>query len=274
MYARSMTLVLAIAMSVAGCDCSDDGEGDGTDGGSTRVDTGPGGSTDTGRFFDDALIPTDAPGSELCTEGACVCSDGMDNDGDGLADGMDPECTGPFDNDEGSFATGIPGDNRDPMWQDCFYDGNSGAGDDMCRYRTECLTGDLPATDEDCMVSAACLEFCRARTPNGCDCFGCCDITTEDGTHVFIAIGAACSLDNIDDETACPRCTQSTECINDCGTCELCPGRTADDLPPECTPDGGMPMYECEDGVTCMSNADCPEEGAYCSLGCCLVGPI
>ena len=275
MYARSITFALAIAMSIAGCDCSDDGDGDGTDSGTGGgTDTGTGGTTDTGRFFDDALIPTDAPGSELCTEGACVCSDGMDNDGDGLIDGMDPECTGPFDNDEGSFATGIPGDNRDPVWQDCFYDGNSGAGDDGCRYHTDCLYGDLPADDTDCALSTMCLEFCRGRTPNGCDCFGCCDVTLEDGSSVTIAIGAACSLDNIDDETACPRCTQSTECINECGTCELCPGRTAADLPPECTPDGGMPMYMCEDGITCMSNADCAESGAYCSLGCCLVGPI
>ncbi len=38
----------------------------------------------------------------------------MDNDGDGLVDGFDPECTGPFDDDEATFATGIPGDNKDP----------------------------------------------------------------------------------------------------------------------------------------------------------------
>jgi hypothetical protein len=264
MYARAMMLTAAGLLVFGGCDCSDDGEGSGVDGG--------GGGTDTGLVYDDAIIPSDAPGSELC-EGACACSDGVDNDGDGLIDGMDPECTGPFDNDEGSFATGIPGDNRDPMWQDCFYDGNSGGGDDGCMYRTECLTGDLPPDDPGCELADRCLEFCRARTPNGCDCFGCCDVTLEDGSSVTIAIGPACSIENIDDETACPRCTQNTECINECGTCELCPGRTADDLPAECTPDGGMPMYECEGGVTCMSNADC-ESTEYCSLGCCLDAPI
>src|SRR5690606_27331014 len=99
------------------------------------------------------------------------------------------------------------------------------------------------------------------------DCFGCCEVVLEDGEVVNIAIGPDCSLDNIDDTEACPRCEQSTECINECGTCELCPGRTAEDLPAECYPeeDGGTPMYECEDGVTCMSNADCTD-GAYCSL--------
>ena len=50
----------------------------------------------------------------LCGSSPCACSDGLDNDGDGLVDGFDPECTSPFDNDEGSFATGIPGDNVDP----------------------------------------------------------------------------------------------------------------------------------------------------------------
>ena len=36
----------------------------------------------------------------------------------------------PLDNDESSFATGIPGDNMDACKQDCFFDGNSGMGDD------------------------------------------------------------------------------------------------------------------------------------------------
>ena len=55
-------------------------------------------------------------------------------------------------------------------------------------------------------------------------------------------ISAACSVDNLDDETACPRCVKTTDCNNDCGECELCPGKTVDDLPDSCTPpppDGG-----------------------------------
>src|SRR4051812_19873672 len=43
--------------------------------------------------------------------GTTQCSDGIDNDGDGKIDLMDPECVSPLDNDESSFATGIPGDN-------------------------------------------------------------------------------------------------------------------------------------------------------------------
>jgi hypothetical protein len=35
------------------------------------------------------------------------CSSCKDDDGDGQIDGFDLQCTGPNDNDESSFATGI-----------------------------------------------------------------------------------------------------------------------------------------------------------------------
>lgn len=262
-------LLLATAMTAAGCGGDDEGGGGGgdTDGGGTTGTDGGGTGTDGGGTGTDAgPIAT-----ELC-DGDCACSDGMDNDGDGLIDGMDPECTGPYDEDEGSFATGIPGDNRDPIWQDCFFDGNSGAGDDDCRYHTGCLTGEKDPSDPDCTLTEMCLDFCKGRTPNGCDCFGCCEITKEDGEVVTVQIGADCSLETIDE---CASCVMDEECSNECGTCELCPGRLPEDLPPECYPDedGGTPMYECEDGITCMTSADCAAD-AYCSLGCCLTGPI
>jgi hypothetical protein len=71
--------------------------------------------------------------ANYCGAGGCACNNGLDDDGDGLIDAADPECVGAMDNDESSFATGMPGDNRDPKWQDCFFDGNSGAGDDRLR---------------------------------------------------------------------------------------------------------------------------------------------
>ena len=70
--------------------------------------------------------------------GQTQCSDGIDNDGDGKIDYADPECVGPLDNDESSFATGIPGDNMDACKQDCFFDGNSGMGDDHCLWQLQC----------------------------------------------------------------------------------------------------------------------------------------
>jgi hypothetical protein len=177
----------------------------------------------------------------LCGNEPCACSDGMDNDGDGVADGADSECTGPFDHDESTFATGIPGDNRDPKWQDCFFDGNSGAGDDGCRYHSDCLTGDLPEDDRDCQVTESCREYCQPLTPPGCDCFGCCDVTTDDGETLHILVGESCSLANIDDEKACPRCEPTTICANECGECEICVGMTVDDLPDSCWPETDPP---------------------------------
>src|SRR5688572_29043604 len=45
-------------------------------------------------------------GTELCGDAGCACSNGLDDDDDGFADGLDAECTGPYDDDEGTFATG------------------------------------------------------------------------------------------------------------------------------------------------------------------------
>ncbi|MCC7539932.1 MAG: hypothetical protein IT379_27170 [Deltaproteobacteria bacterium] len=199
---------------------------------------------------DGAVPPGDAgPFDAGFVPGMTQCTDGIDNDMDGTVDGLDAECTGPADNDEGTFATGIPGDNRDESCQDCFFDGNSGAGDDRCRYATECLTGDdptgAPGGCNTCEVSMDCLDNCRGRVPNGCDCFGCCTITLPDRTTIDVLIGGGCELETATDPMACPRCVPSTDCVNTCGMCELCPGRTEADLPAECFPppptDAGPP---------------------------------
>jgi hypothetical protein len=269
----------------------DDGGADGTTGGSSANTGGSisvtGGTTGTTGGSSGTLGTGGI--TSLCGDGGCVCSNGMDDDGDGLVDGLDPECIGPTDNDEGSFATGIPGDNQDPKWQDCFFDGNSGAGDDGCRYATECLTGELEQDDPDCQVVDSCIEFCVDRTPSGCDCFGCCTIGLEGGSNVDVLTVATCSIENIDDEEACPRCEKSTLCSNDCGECELCIGKTEADLPESCSPpptggggEGGMgsgeggagntpppPSYTCDnDAQVCSETIACPAN-FYCRLGCC-----
>src|SRR5215468_9877432 len=77
--------------------------------------------------------------SGMCNPNGPQCSNCKDDDGDGKIDGFDLQCTGPNDNDESSFATGIPGDNKDPVEQDCFFDGNSGAGNDGCNVHVCCL---------------------------------------------------------------------------------------------------------------------------------------
>jgi hypothetical protein len=223
-------------------------------------------------------------GVVMCGNAACACNNGLDDDGDGVSDGFDVECTGALDDDESSFATGIPGDNRDPKWQDCFFDGNSGHGDDRCRYATGCLTGELPLTDPDCAVAVACRDNCAPRAPNGCDCFGCCTVQLKGRDPINILLQDSCSLEKVGDPEACPVCVPSSECANPCGECELCPGKTPADLPAHCqgtppaeppsgTPDAGPPgnppPYSCEDGVSCYSPLDCPSN-QFCSMGCCI----
>ncbi|HEX2871609.1 MAG TPA: hypothetical protein VHP33_10140 [Polyangiaceae bacterium] len=253
---------------------------------------GAGASTSTGGTLNGVGGTLQGTGGIVAT-GTTACSDGKDNDGDDLIDGFDPECTGPADNDEGTFATGIPGDNRDPKWQDCFFDGNSGAGNDKCRYATGCLTGELPADDADCALTDACLKYCAPLTPNGCDCFGCCTVQLPSGDTVDIQTASSCSLDQVGDEDVCPRCVKSDACGNTCGHCELCPGKTVADLPEDCAPTGaggagtgtggtntgtggtsGGPGYTCDGGEqVCGPGLPACALTTYCSQGCCLKQP-
>jgi hypothetical protein len=228
--------------------------------------------------------------------GMTQCSDGIDNDHDGLIDSADPECTGPADNDEGSFATGIPGDNVDACKQDCFFDGNSGMGDDGCQWQLDC---DPRSTNNKCPFSQSyvdkhmtecsttasqsqkCIDFCRKFVPNGCDCFGCCAVP---GAPTPIRLDPTCTAKDFGDPTKCSPCTQVTQCMNTCDRCELCVGKTT--VPEDCTtgssdggttnPDGAPPADgggtpNCTGGVSCVPgpNAVCPT-GYGCVTGCCL----
>ena len=194
----------------------------------------------------------------------------MDNDGDGLIDGFDPECTGAFDQDEASFGTGQP---RMPgPCIDCFWDDNGGGGDDACRYPRACLEGKAapkmgPCTS--CEVEPACVDACITRTPNGCDCFGCCAVERADGSSALVVLLDGCTLEKIDDPKACPVCVQSDACRNPCGPCELCPGRTLDRLPSECSGVPGEKTWTCDSAQRCERSEDCDSE-SYCQLGCCM----
>ena len=124
--------------------------------------------------------PTCAP--KLCVGKMYACGDCMDNDGDGKIDAEDVECINPCDDDEGSFATGIPG-------------------------------------DADCSIEK--FDQCSPYTK------------TEDRSP--------------------------EECMP-----ELCKPCINQPLPPDCE----EPM--CAMGeVPCQSNADCPGENEYCSIGGC-----
>ncbi len=278
---HGLVLVLVlVSTSLIGCggngagngdDVADDGDGgsDGNDGDGSVNDG------DGGIVFDG--------GMGTCMPGVPECADGCDNDGDGYRDGADVECTGALDNDESSFSTGIPGDNRDSVKQDCFFDGNSGSGaNEDCDVHVCCLLG--AATVEACPIGAnqyvpaecaqpqstTCQNYCEALTPPGCDCFGCCTICDPATDDCFDIItnpltAPLCDASTIGDPTKCPACVKQESCNNPCGGCVLCPGQTVDDLPTTCMGDAVCPAGypECGAGGTCA-------EGRFCINNCCV----
>jgi len=287
-------LVIAATVSCGGKNNSNDSTGG--DGSTNGDGTGNG---DGGGNGDGIVTGDGGGGGGACTPQNAQCNNCADDDSDGKIDGFDPECTGPADNDESTFATGIPGDNMDAINQDCFFDGDSGAGNDGCNQHVCCLLGATSKAEcaadlvglvnnpqqegnkydvttcfmplGNAQVPQQCKDVCGAITPPGCDCFGCCTVCDAAGC-VDVAINPATSPDcdetTLHDPTKCKLCTKTADCGGgDCGgtTCILCPGQDPDDLPPECN---GMPT--CPTGtVPCDANGQCAE-GAFCSNGCCI----
>jgi hypothetical protein len=263
--------VVILAMFL-GCGSSPGGRGDGG-----SLDADPAAPDASPAAHDADPNPPDADPSAPpgCDPLGPQCNNCVDDDEDGFVDGMDPECTGPSDDREDSYATGIPGDNIDEVFQDCFFDGNSGHEDDGCQIPTCCLTqagqpGCPPGAPPTltCEPTQECVDNCEILVPPGCDCFGCCTICNDEGCYdVAIGLsGAECTTETLADPEKCIPCTWNDDCGEPCDPegCILCPGQTEDDLPPECTdqvcPDGTPP---------CGGNADC-DEGMYCSNGCCI----
>jgi hypothetical protein len=264
------------------------GTGEGGTGPGTGITDGAGGGYDGNSYVGgtgaDCKPLVDAEGNSP------QCANCKDDDNDGLADWQDPECAGPLDNDEGTFGTGIPGDNVDACKQDCFFDGNSGAGDDKCEWNLKCDKANTsPAAEckydpnyKNCPATQAdqCKAFCAPLTPNGCDCFGCCSVTFN-GTTKDVRLSATCSAKDINDPTKCAACTKNTQCQNDCGPCELCLGKTTID--PSCAPPpsdagsgtdaGSNPLggQTCSiaGAQACNAQVPCPG-GTYCVTGCCI----
>lgn len=259
-----------------------DSESAGTaDGGSSATtDAASGDTSNVDSTGDATATATGGGGGDPIDCGGTIwaCGDGKDNDGDGFIDLFDPECTGPCDDDESSFQTGIPGDNMDCR-QDCFFDGNSGQGDDGCLWDLRC-DPENPGEHINCEYNGGggscdnqppnqdqdCIDFCEPFVPPGCDCFGCCEVQTDEGSvWIFLNSAPDCALDNLD------ACTQCTPQIDDCGTpcvegeCQLCFGQN--ELPEGCDkndcPAGGDP---------CETSDDCPDS-YFCYLNCCYPPP-
>jgi hypothetical protein len=205
------------------------------------------------------------------------CGNGMDDDGDGLVDLADPECTSVCDDDEGSFADGLPTDNFYPCKLDCFFDGNTGQGDDGCIRSLECdpleplpnicpyYRGSNQCQNVPDEPTPQCVAFCEPFVPNGCDCFGCCTFDTPQGPKNVLVYEPACML--ADGLIGCGECTQVIDqCGNPCepNACEICIGQT--EPPPGCD------APACVGGVACTSPCDCAR-GEACITGCC-IAPI
>jgi len=210
-----------------------------------------------------------------CQNQVYLCGDALDNDGDNLVDYQDPDCLGPCDNTEDSFYGGIPGQAGPACIVDCYFDSNSGAGNDECYWNHACdpnsvapsyypepengaqcaynPNANTPGTPKSCAELDAtqkqvCHDVCGPLTPNGCDCFGCCELPAGGGKYVFLGSvdkttkAPSCKLADLADPDKCHPCKPVTACLNTCGVCELCIGK--DMLPPECfppdPPDGGV----------------------------------
>lgn len=245
-----------------------------------------------------------AAGARGCVKRACqshyyACGDCVDNDGDGLVDSDDPDCLSPCQNSEDSFSSAIPGGTSDRCVQDCYFDQDTGPGNDKCLWSRACDPLEVaPAYDpvgptcaydasttltqlggpKTCSELAAnqdpvCASFCGPLTPNGCDCFGCCAVA---GAPTPIWIGSTdtsgnptCDSVHVADPALCHPCTQVASCSNPCEHCELCVGKRQ--LPADCVTDSG-PTGQCPIGMqTCGLPGQAPcAVGSYCVTGCCV----
>jgi hypothetical protein len=274
-----------------------DGDGSGADGDGTGVD-GEGTGVDGDAAVDDAWGPLPDGGclSVACQTHVYACGNCGDDDDDDRIDWADPDCLGPCDNNESGFFLDIPGGDSAPCKLDCYFDQDQGSGNDECMWDHRCDPLE-PDHDPHCVYTSppppeahcpetqteTCLEFCMERlTPNGCDCFGCCEVPGGSDNWVFIgtvdeAGVGTCTLRDAADHDLCHPCTPVESCLNPCGPYELCLGRT--ELPRECFPggedggtDGGVPPGDrCAPEVQpcgLPGDAPCPPD-YYCITGCC-----
>jgi hypothetical protein len=250
-----------------------------------------------------------------------ACGDGVDNDGDNLVDSDDPDCLGPCHNSEASYYGSIPGQAGPACQVDCYFDQDSGSGNDECYWDHRCdphavgpnyypehpegadcaynaafkiNPGQLTCDQANQKQSTTCHSVCGPLTPNGCDCFGCCELPANGGKFVWLGSEDAegngtCDLASVGDPSRCQPCMPVADCLNTCEKCELCLGKTT--LPPECfggststgaggdstttgstgTGAGGGSTGQCAPSVQpCgLPGQDPCDSGFYCITGCC-----
>ncbi len=239
-----------------------------------------------------------AAGAAACTQKTCggklyACGDCLDNDGDGAIDELDGECLGPCDDAEDAYYAGLHGQNSAACHQDCYFDNDAGPGNDRCDWTSTCDPLSVapnfpPSGDAKCAYDSAtlsqgsscqdlltvqpqvCEDVCLPLTPNGCDCFGCCELPARSGRFVWIGsdVTPRCDAAHLGDALSCPPCTPVPSCFNRCDPCERCVGGGG--VASSCQ-SGSMPA--CPAGVTaCDSSNGCGTSG-YCLTGCCVDVP-
>lgn len=283
--------------------------GNGGSGASTGGGIVTGGAGGGGAIGNTGGIPLPTEIAE-CQGHVYACGDLVDNDGDGLVDSQDPDCLGPCDNTEDSFYGGIPGQAGPPCKVDCYFDQDSGSGNDECYWDHNCDPFEepptyypepekgagcsydgpnqvIPPTGQTCSELKAtqlpaCHDYCGPLTPNGCDCFGCCELPAGSGAFVWLGSEGAdgttvCTMADLDDPDLCHPCTPVDACLNGCDPCEVCIGKPTPD--PGCDPGtggaGGGPNEQCSNGEQPCGLAGqdpCPSSH-YCVTGCCQAFP-
>lgn len=298
----------------AGASTSSAGTG-GTSGGNGGTS---GGGTSAGGSTGGSGVHVEVP----CQNQTYLCGNTLDDDGDGLIDSDDPDCLGPCDNTEDSYYGGIPGQPGPACAVDCYWDSNSGSGNDECYWSHQCDPNEIddpghPEPNDKCPYdenanisgtglgcaellqtqSDVCASICGPLTPNGCDCFGCCELPAGSGKFIWLgsedeATGdGSCTQADINDPTKCEPCIPVPSCYNGCEKCEICIGKP--ELPPECGEGGaggaggsggsggmgggGGSTGQCDPTVQACGlpgQAPCPDN-YYCITGCCveIIGP-
>ena len=312
----SYLVVLSLSLVLFGCAGDNPNEarsGDGGSGGSAGA-SGFGGMLGSGGGAGNATGGTAGSGASggtstgcfpaLCPDGnSYACGDCIDNDDDGLVDHQDPECLGPCDGTEGPvLLTGTPGETGNQCHADCYFDRGNGSGGGECQWHRECDPLDPkdgctypPSPSVETNICSApqpegCDETCGVLTPNGCDCFGCCTFPELEGDYVFLGSftgnEGTCTLDDLQNPELCRPCTPAGNCLNECGRCELCLGKT--EIPADCFPGaggaggmggagaggaGGSGEQRCDPGVqACGLPGDPPcAAGGFCLTGCCII---
>ncbi len=301
------------AINVAGGGAAGAGNAGGSGAGNTGGAGSGAGNTGGGLVGGNGGAGGVQPPTEIapCQGMVYECGDLVDNDNDGLLDSLDPDCLGPCDNTEDSYFPDLPSNTNNSCKLDCYWDAGDGSGDDMCYWSHECdpnnvapdyyptpwLTcdyigedgttnppgktcGELYATQSD-----QCLSFCGPLTPNGCDCFGCCELPALSGSYVFVgSVGAnedsECTLADVANPDLCHPCQPVAACLNDCEPCEICIGHPEPE--PGCGEGGGGSGaggggggQQCPDGVqACGLSGQDPCPNSYtCITGCCYAVP-